>query len=62
MVVFAFQYVALNALAHIGAILRWLATGGRVPLRVIKKDLYFNASIPAFVGTFLALVLEFGFK
>jgi hypothetical protein len=59
MVVFAFQYLAVNGLAYIGAAMRWLLAGGRVPFRAIRKELYFNASVPAYALVIWALLSKF---
>jgi hypothetical protein len=59
MVVFAFQYVAVNGLAYVGAAMRWFLSGGRVSFRTIRKDLYFNASIPAYALVVWALLSKF---
>jgi len=59
MVVFAFQYLAVNGLAYVGAAMRWLLMGGRVPFRTVRKELYFNASIPAYALVIWALLLKF---
>jgi hypothetical protein len=59
MVVFAFQYLAVNGLAYVGAAMRWLSMGGRVSFRTIRKDLYFNASIPAYALIIWALLSKF---
>jgi hypothetical protein len=60
MVVFAFQYIAVNSLAYVGVAIRWLWYGGQRPFRTLQRDLYFNASIPAYGGVALALAIEFG--
>jgi len=59
MVAFAFQYLAVNGLAYMGAAMRWLLMGGRVPFRTIRKELYFNASIPAYALVIWALLSKF---
>lgn len=59
MVVFAFQYLAVNGLAYVGAAMRWLLMGGCVSFRTIRKELYFNASIPAYALVIWALLLKF---
>ena len=59
MVVFAFQYLAVNGLAYVGAAMRWLLMGGRVPFRTIRKELYFNASIPSYALVIWALLSKF---
>ncbi len=59
MVVFAFHYLAVNGLAYVGAAMRWLLLGGRVPFRTIRNDLYFNASIPAYALVIWALLAKF---
>jgi hypothetical protein len=59
MVVFAFQYLAVNGLAYVGAAMRWLLAGGRIPFCTIHKELYFNASIPADALVIWALLSKF---